>query len=163
MSEGAVIIAVGNERRRDDGVGLAVARLLATRDLPAGVRVEEAVPEGLDLATALEGAARAVIVAAVKLGAPPGTIHVLSPADAEARADYISSLGTLTLVDALELTAMLGVKPEVVIVGVEPAEIVPGQTLSPLVSDAVRRAADIALELALQGGQSHARRVPKQT
>jgi len=150
MDGDAVIIGIGDERRRDDGVGLAIARTLATRELCPAVRVEEAGHEGFDLPAALESAARAVILAAVKLGAPPGTVHVLSPADAEARADYLSPAGAMALIDALELAALLGAASEVLIVGVEPAEVVPGMTLSPQVAAAVERAAQIALDVALR-------------
>ena len=146
-----VIIGTGNERRRDDGVGLAVARLLAAGELPPGVRVEEA-REGFDLAGEIEAAARAIIIVAANLGAPPGSIHVLSPADAEARADYLSATGEMTLIDALEMAALVGVRPQALILGVEPAEIVPGQTLSREVARSVRAAAEVALELATDEG-----------
>ncbi len=147
MSEITVIIGIGNERRRDDGVGIAVARLLAAGELPPAVRTEEA-REGFDLAAELEGAARAIIIAAAKLGAPPGSIHVLSPADAEARADYVSLLGEMPLIDALGLGGLIDVRPEALVVGVEPAEIAPGHTLTREVRPAVATAAQVALEVA---------------
>ncbi len=142
-----VIVGIGDERKRDDAVGLAIARELLARALPECVRVEIAGSEGFDLIAAIEGARRAVILAAVALGDEPGTVRVLTPGDAEARADHISAPGEMQLSDALELSAMLG-GPEVLIVGVEPAEIVPGQTLHPLVQAAVCEAADLAYELA---------------
>lgn len=143
-----VIIGIGNERRRDDAVGIAIVRELLTRNLPPEVRIEEAGTVGFDLTTALEGVERAIITAAVGLGATPGTVHVLSPADAEARADYISPLGTMTLIDALELATLVGATPRTLIVGIEPAEIVPGQTLSRTVQQAVGHAAEIVLKVA---------------
>ena len=151
MDGDVVIIGIGNERRRDDAVGLAVTRLLAAGELPPRVRVEEA-RQGFDLAAELEGAARAIIIAAAKLGAPPGSIHVLPPADAEARADYLSATGAMTLIDELEMAALVGTRPRVLIVGVEPAEIVPGMTLSRDVGRSVRAAAEVALELAADEG-----------
>ena len=149
MAGDTVIIGIGDERRRDDGVGIAVARALAEGELPAGVRVEEAGREGFDLLAAIDGTERVIILAAMRLGDAPGAIHVLSPADAEARANYLSPLGTMALADALELALMIGSRPEVLIVGVEPAEIVPGHTLNAEVAAAVQRAAGIARELAV--------------
>ncbi len=146
-----VIIGIGNERRRDDAIGLAVARLLAAGELPEGVRVEEAW-SAMDLLTVIDDAPRAIVLAAVQLGSPPGSIHVLSPADAEARADYISLLGEMPLVDALGLGGLIGVRPQALIVGVEPTEIVPGMTLSRDVKRSVRAAAEVALELAADDG-----------
>jgi hydrogenase maturation protease len=44
MSDDVVVIGIGNDFRRDDGVGLAVAEELAKRNLP-GVRVVTAIGE----------------------------------------------------------------------------------------------------------------------
>lgn len=141
-----VIVGIGDPRRRDDAVGLFIARELSARPLPENVTLEEARTEGFDLMAALSGARRAIILAAVKTGDEPGSIQVLAPEDAEATADYLSSPGGMTLIDTLEL-ASLGGGPEVLIVGVEPAEIVPGQTLSRAVAASVEEAARVVLEL----------------
>lgn len=145
-----VIVGIGDERRRDDAAGLAIARELMARALPGYVRVAIAGEEGLDLVAEIDDAWRAIVLAAVALGDAPGTVHALSPADAEARADHLSDPGEIALIDALELSRMRG-GPEVVIVGIEPAEIVPGQTLHPAVQASVARAAELAYELATDG------------
>jgi hydrogenase maturation protease len=103
--------------------------------------------ESFDLVAEMDGASRAIILAAISLGEEPGTVHALSPGDAASRADYISEPGEVTLIDALELSKMRG-GPDVLIVGIEPAEIVPGQTLHPAVQASVGEAAEIALDLA---------------
>jgi len=146
-TERTVIVGIGDERRRDDAVGLAIAEELMQQPLPEGVRVEVAGTRGFDLAAALDDAEQAIVLAALQLGDEPGTIHALSPSDAEARADYISALGETQLIDALELSAMRG-GPDVLIVGIEPAEIVPGSTLHPDVQASVAEAADLVRELA---------------
>lgn len=145
--QSVVIVGIGDERKRDDAVGLVIARELMERPLPENVRVEIAGEEGFDLLAAIDGAGRAIILAAIALGDEPGTVHALSPGDAEARADYISAPGEVALIDVLELSAMRG-GPEVLIVGVEPAEIVPGQTLHPEVQASVGEAVEIARDLA---------------
>ncbi|MGI5816580.1 MAG: hydrogenase maturation protease [Armatimonadota bacterium] len=142
-----VIVGIGDERRRDDAVGLMIARELMGRALPDGVRVEIAGEEGFDLLAAIDGTSRAIILAAMRLGDEPGTVHALPPADAEARADYISAPGDVALIDVLELAAMRG-GPDVLIVGIEPAEIMPGQTLSRQVQASVGAAAELVRDLA---------------
>jgi len=142
-----VIVAIGDERKRDDAAGLMIARELMARTLPEGVQIEIAGEEGIDVVASIDGAQRAIILAAVSLGDEPGTVHALSPADAEAQADYISKPGEVTLIDALELAAMRG-GPEVLIVGIEPAEIVPGQTLHPAVEASLCEAAELVRGLA---------------
>ncbi len=146
-TENVVIVGIGDERRRDDGAGVIMARELMERALPENVHVEIAGEEGFDLVAAIDGASRAIILAAMALGEEPGTVHALAPADAEARADYISAPGDVALIDVLELSAMRG-GPDVLIVGIEPAEIVPGQTLHPQVQAAVGEAVEIARDLA---------------
>lgn len=142
-----MIVGIGDERKRDDAAGLMVARELMERTLPSNVRVEIAGEEGIDLVATIDGASRAIILAAIALGDEPGTVHALPPGDAEARADYISAPGEVALIDALELSAMRG-GPDVLIVGIEPAEIVPGQTLHPEVQSSIREAAELARDLA---------------
>lgn len=142
-----VIIGIGDERRRDDAVGLVIADELADRPLPGYVRVERASNSEFDLVAALSDATRAIVLAALQLGDEPGTVHCLSPEDAEAQADYISGPGEMALIDALELSAMNG-GPDVLIVGIEPAEIVPGQTPHPEVQASVGEAAELAHGLA---------------
>ncbi len=147
QSEDVVIVGIGDERKRDDAAGLMIARELMERTLPNSVRVEVAGEEGFDLVATIDGASRAIILAAVALGDEPGTVHALSPGDAEAQANYMSSPSEVELIDALELSAMRG-GPNVLIVGIEPAEIVPGQTLHPEVQASVGEAAEIARDLA---------------
>jgi hydrogenase maturation protease len=142
-----MIVAIGDARRRDDAVGIAVAEELRDSLLPEDVRVEIAHTEGFDLVAAIAGAQRAIILAAIALGEKPGTVHVLTPADAEARADYVSGLGEMSLIDLLELAALRG-GPEVLLIGIEPAEIVPGQTLHPSVATSVGEAAQLARDIA---------------
>jgi hydrogenase maturation protease len=143
----AVIVGIGDARKRDDAAGLMIARELMERTLPEDVEVVVAGEEGFDLVAAIDSASRAIILAAIQLGEEPGTVHALSPGDAEARANYISSPGEVALIDALELSKMRG-GPDVLIVGIEPAEIVPGQTLHPEVQASVGEAAELARDLA---------------
>lgn len=142
-----VIIGIGDERRRDDAVGLVIAEELADRPMPGDVRIERAGHAEFDLVAALSDASRAIVLAALELGDEPGTVHCLSPEDAEAQADYISGSGDMALTDALELSSMRG-GADVLIVGIEPAEIVPGQTPHPEVQASVGQAAELAHGLA---------------
>ncbi len=142
-----VIVGIGDERQRDDAAGLMIANELNERTLPDNVRVEISGEEGLDLVATIDGAWRAIILAAISLGEEPGTVHALPPGEAEARANYVSAPGEIALIDALELSAMRG-GPDVLIVGIEPAEIVPGQTLHAAVQASIGEAAELARDLA---------------
>jgi hydrogenase maturation protease len=109
-----VLYACGNPYRRDDGVGRAVARLLAEGSAACaarGVRVIES-DGGLELLDAWQGAERAVLIDAVHGGAAPGAIHVLraeaGPLPATLSAGSSHALG---VAQAVELGRAPGAAP----------------------------------------------------
>ncbi len=138
-----LVVGVGNEMMRDEGVGMAVARELQGRELGARVRVLELGTRGFDLICEMEGVARVIVIDAVRAGGEPGSIYQFAPEQARSTNDAggtevpplrrTSSLHGLDLLDVIELAAVTGIRPEVTIVGVEPEEVAPGQGLSPTV------------------------------
>ncbi|MFE1341136.1 hydrogenase maturation protease [Streptomyces sp. NPDC058733] len=146
--ERVVVIGVGNDFRRDDGVGWAVVRRL--RERAAG----KALPPGIELATCdgdpgrliglWEGAALAVVVdAAHAHPGTPGRVHRLAlDGDSLARTSATSSHG-LGLGEAVRLAAALGMLPgRLVVHAVEGAETCFGPGLSPAVAAVVDVLAD---------------------
>jgi hydrogenase maturation protease len=116
-----LIAGIGNIFLADDGFGVEVARRLAERELPPGVRVGDFGIRGLDLVYALgEGYDGAIFVDAVPRGEPPGTLFVIEP-------DLLPS-GEATLdahgmdpVKVLALAREIGEVPErLLILGCEP-------------------------------------------
>ncbi len=75
-----LILGLGNPLVTDDSVGLRVVEqlkpLLADR---ADVEVSEDYWGGLRLMERMIGFERAIVVDAIQTGAPPGTIHLLTP------------------------------------------------------------------------------------
>ena len=81
MSDGGVVIGIGNSFRGDDGVGLAVADEIAKRGL-ADVRVVTAIGEPGAILDAWTGARLATVVdAAMGENAKPGRIRHWTPGD----------------------------------------------------------------------------------
>lgn len=104
MSAG-VVIAVGNEFRRDDGVGLAVADQISRRR--GDVRVVATDGEPTRLIDAWTGADVAVVVDAVRVHDPcPGRVHRTDVAALPGGAAPSSSHG-LGVPDAVELAGAL--------------------------------------------------------
>lgn len=76
-----LVAGIGNVFLGDDGFGVEVARRLAARPLPAGVKVADFGIRGIDLAYALQdGYYAALLVDAAPRGGEPGTLYVLEPA-----------------------------------------------------------------------------------
>jgi hydrogenase maturation protease len=75
-----LVAGVGNVLLGDDGFGVELARRLARRGLPGGVRVVDFGIRGLDLTYALlDGYDGAIVVDACRRGGAPGTLYVLEP------------------------------------------------------------------------------------
>jgi hydrogenase maturation protease len=138
----AVVIGVGNEFRRDDGVGPAVVARLRHRELP-GVRLAECDGETGRLLELWRDAALVIIVDAVRTEHPePGRVHRRSlrhPGMAgRAASSHSSELGGV-----VELARVLGRLPQVLLLyAVEAADTSFGVGLSPAVDAAVEGLAD---------------------
>lgn len=70
-----LVVGCGNLLRGDDAAGPVLVRMLADRDMPAGVRLIDGGTAGMDIAFAMRGVPTVVIVDASRVGVEPGTIH----------------------------------------------------------------------------------------
>ena len=140
MTRKTLVAGCGNIFLGDDGFGVEVARRLATRPLPEGVKVTDFGIRGVHLAfELLEGYDTAILVDATPRGETPGTITVMEP-DVDGAAMLIDAHG-LAPHQVLELLSSLGsTVRRFLVVGCEPAEISERMGLSPPVSAAVDEA-----------------------
>jgi hydrogenase maturation protease len=145
---GVLIVGYGNGLRSDDGVGPAVAALLAIDPRLAGADVRAVHQLTPELALDASGASLLVLVDA-SADAPAGEVTMwrLDPAgeahDApgearEAMSHHVDPAGIVDLARELWGTA-----PPVVIVSVGVASLEVGEGLTPAVRAAVPRAADV--------------------
>ncbi|MGB9723176.1 MAG: hydrogenase maturation protease [Chloroflexia bacterium] len=141
-----VVIAIGNPILRDDGVGFYVAEDLRGRLNERRVEVVRACAGGFRLLDALAGRRRAVLVDALRLGGKPGQVYLLSAEDLQGRI-RAATPHEAGLPEALALGQQLGMEmPEVVVVGIEPAEVEEfGEGLTPEVAAAVPEAVALVL------------------
>lgn len=133
----AVVIGVGNDFRRDDGVGPAVLAELQQAGL-TGVRLRLSDGEPTQLLDAWESSALAIVVDAVLVEpATPGRVHRFT---LDGAADAPASSGThdLSLPESVRLGRALGRVPEqLVIYAVEAADVGYGPGLTEAVARAV--------------------------
>lgn len=155
MSERIVVIAIGNAWRSDDGAGLAVGQRVAAL-APAGVEVFELDGEPARVVEAWDGATLAVVVDAVRTGAPAGTLHRIDPATHPVPATVDHSSHALGPGDAYELGRALGRLPErLVLIGIEVADVQTGLGFSPDVSAAIDDAVEYVLALVARPRAPH--------
>jgi hydrogenase maturation protease len=72
-----LVVCIGNDLVGDDGVGHEIFRQLSKRALPPGVRVCLLGLGGIDIIDHLDGEQLLIVVDAVQLGQPAGTVQVL--------------------------------------------------------------------------------------
>ena len=146
-------VFVGNLLVGDDAVGCAVHDRLAGAPPVDGLRLEALGVGGLRLLDLLEGEALLVLVDAVQLGHPPGTVHVIPWEALPAPVTATTSHG-VGLREAMEVGRRLfpeRMPGRAVLVGVEGRAFdVLGSPMTPAVATAVERAAATVLELAAQ-------------
>jgi hydrogenase maturation protease len=155
MTGRTLVAGIGNVFLSDDAFGVEVANRLVGRDLPEGVRVEDFGIRGIHLAyELLEGYDALVLVDAVPMGEPPGTLALIAPdtdtGPGPPGAEYVPAVDAHTMSPDVVLTtlARLGGSVErIVIVGCQPADLQEGMGLSPAVEAAVDAAADLCLEV----------------
>jgi len=128
-----VVLGVGNELFKDEGVGVHIARILQTKHSLSSINVE-VIDGGTspDICHLVDGADKLVIVDAVKGGCEPGTIYRFTPDQIVAERGIVTSVHQMGILENLSLMEFIGSKPkETVIIGVEPGELEPGLELSP--------------------------------
>ena len=70
-----VVVGCGNLLRGDDAAGPVLVRKLADRGLPGSIRLIDGGTAGMDVAFAMRGARRAIVIDASAIGVDAGTVH----------------------------------------------------------------------------------------
>ena len=148
------IIGIGSLLFSDQGLGMHIIKNLMQQRLPKQVEVIEGGPSGLNLIPWMDERQKVIFVSAFPSGNVPGTIRRMQPSelesvlkeqprsgfkpkpakkicetdDSEDEVDHPSD--EEILMETINLAGYLGISPEVVIIGVEPALTEPGMTLS---------------------------------
>ncbi len=125
MESLVLVLGLGNPLRGDDGIGPRIIEELTRRGLPEGVTAQDVGNAGLDLLNLLEGRERTVIIDAAEMGREPGQFVRFTPDEVRlTQAGDHFSIHNAGLSEALALADALGrTLPDLVIFGVQPAEI----------------------------------------
>jgi hydrogenase maturation protease len=147
MRAPVLVLGIGNILLRDEGVGVRVVEALRDRALPEGVELLDGGTAGADLIDALADRRKVVVIDAMDLGAEPGAVARLGGDGLAPDPGAPLSLHQVGLVEALWMARQLGCAPaEVVVLGVQPADLSPGLELTEAVARAVPRLAELVLD-----------------
>jgi len=117
------VIGVGSLLLSDEGIGVHVVRELDRRNaLPETEFIDGGVA-GAGLLALIEGQEKVVLIDAVSAPLPPGTVLRLFPEDLRRSGGIKASLHDLNLADALDLMRLRETLPEMLILGIVPADI----------------------------------------
>jgi hydrogenase maturation protease len=145
--KGTVLVAgIGNIFLSDDGFGPEVARRLAERPLPSGVKVVDYGIRGMHLAyDLLEGYDGLVIVDALPRRGAPGDIVVLEVGPDDLGDGDFDAHGMEPVSVLASLGSLGGELPPTYVVGCEPSTVQDGMGLTPVVEAAIDRAIDAVI------------------
>jgi len=148
-----LIAGIGNIFFGDDAFGVEVARRLAVRPLPEGVRVVDFGIRGFDLTFALlEDDDAVVLVDAVPKGGVPGTLYLIEPEPADEDepdpGEWLLDPHSLDPAKVLRAVKALGGRAKhILVVGCEPTPINDEADIEPGLSEPVQSVLDDAIAM----------------
>jgi hydrogenase maturation protease len=149
MRKKTLILGMGNPILSDDGVGVKIVQDLAGRISDKDVDIEEASIGGFSIIDRIAGYKKVIIVDAIKTrDGQVGSIRKFTPTDFKATM-HLSAPHTIDFGTAMALAEKYGYElPEsILIYGIEIEDNTSfGEDCTPLVRDAVQRAADEILK-----------------
>jgi len=169
-SKRILVLGLGNILLRDEGVGARVAQLLrmeprvkhdpaincGAKYFSADVEIIDGGTAALDFLLFAQSAEKLIVIDALRAGGEPGTIYraKFRAAERDKLADILAgqesskiSLHQVGLIDALAIAEKLNCLPEeVVIIGVEPAEVDYGLELTDEVERKIPEIVDTVLK-----------------
>jgi hydrogenase maturation protease len=133
-----LVIGIGNAYRRDDAVGLVLARRLK-EEFRERVEVLEHSGEGTALMEAWKNAKAVILLDAVHSGGAPGIVYRLDAQTTPIPAQFFHySTHAFSVAEAVELARTLAqLPPRLIIYGIEGASFKAGTSLSPAVESAM--------------------------
>jgi len=117
------VIGVGNILLCDEGIGVHLVNELSRRNSLPGVDFVDGGVAGGALLNLIEDQEKVVLLDTVAAPFPPGTVLKLFPDDLKRNENVRYSLHDLNLTDTLDLMRLRGTLPDIMILGVVPADI----------------------------------------
>jgi hydrogenase maturation protease len=141
-----IVLGLGNTLHSDDGIGpQVIEKLRSDPRVPKDISLIEGGTLGLELLTYIWDCSYLLVLDAVDVGQPPGTLVRMSSQELHTLPGKgsVHQLGVADLMVALRILAKR--TPDVVLLGVQPASTEWGTELSPAVAAVLPALADAAV------------------
>lgn len=145
-NSGALILGVGNILLKDEGLGVRAVEWINSKvKLPDGVLAVDGGTSGLKLLPLFKEYDRIVIIDAVASTSGPGTVCRIPAEKLKTAPPLMATAHEIDIGNILALAALEGYNPEVVIIGMEPADINPGLELSAVVEKKIPEVVELVM------------------
>ena len=142
-----LVLGIGNVLLRDEGIGVHVVRALEETKLPGGVETLDGGTSGADLVDWIANRDRVIVVDATAADGQPGTVYRFTVEDLIRKTASLRSLHEFGFLETYLMARQLGCAPrEVVIFGVEPADVAFGLELSAPMRAQLPRVVELVLQ-----------------
>jgi len=134
-----LIVAIGNILKADDGAGPLVCEQLGTANICADLIDAGTVPENYIQPIIKKAPQNLLVIDAIDFGALPGTIRIFEPEQLNSHTISTHTLSPSLFVDMV----CQNIKLDVYFVGIQPAQVQLGQSISPQVSRAIQQLSQV--------------------
>lgn len=140
------VLGIGNILLSDEGIGVRVVEAINDRyELPESVEIIDGGTMGLDLLPFIEGKDKILIIDAVNIEKPPGTIVKIEGDEIPKFLGMKISVHQIGLPDMLAAAKLMGIMPEeICLIGIQPKNMETGLLLSDDVGDNLDSLVEIA-------------------
>ncbi|MHC4571310.1 MAG: hydrogenase 3 maturation endopeptidase HyCI [Planctomycetota bacterium] len=138
-----VIVGIGSTLKGDDGAGPLVCQQLRHTKVCAELIDAGTVPENYIQAIIKKAPQNLLIIDAIDFGASPGTVSIFKAEQLNSLVFSTHALSPRLFVDMVRKN----IKVDVYFVGIQPAQVQLGQSISPQVSQAIQRLTDVLTEI----------------
>lgn len=142
-----VVLGVGNLLLSDEGFGVHVANKMIEMKLPDNVSIVEGGTDGFKLLNVVTEADKLIVIDAIKGGAEPGTIYRFNIDDIKSvPKGFKTSVHQIGILEVIDLSSLIGKRPETIVIGIEPKSLDMGMELSEEVKSQIPKIIELVLK-----------------
>ncbi len=130
-----LVLGVGNILLMDEGIGVHTAREIWNEDWPGNVDFLDGGTFTQDLFYIFEKYNFVLVLDVIRAGGSPGAIYRMQENDLEKNEKQSLSLHDIDLLDSLRMASLLGNRPGLSVLGIEPEKIDWGMEMTQTLQD----------------------------